>query len=292
MPQSVKKKGGYREMGFKIGVIIDSFRSGLKEGIIKAKKAGAEGIQLYATQGEAAPENMNRQKTMQLKDFVTSNGLEIAAVCGDLGGHGFSFREDNRWRIEKSKRILDLAAELGTNVVTTHIGVIPESKNHPRWKILYEACEELGDYAAGMGSCFAVETGPERAAVLKDFLDSLISRGVRVNMDPANFVMVTGDRPVDAVRILGEYIVHTHAKDGIMLFRKDPEVIYGNIEDAHKDETAFKEVPLGEGDVDFATYLQALSESGYNGYLTIERETGDDPEADIQKAVVFLKGLL
>lgn len=279
-------------MSFKIGVIIDSFRSGLKEGILKSKEAGAQGIQLYATHGQAAPENMDKIKIQELRDFISSNGLEIAAVCGDLGGHGFSVKEDNDWRIEKSKRILDLAAELGTNVVTTHIGVIPESKDHPRWRVLYDACEELSDYANSIGSYFAIETGPERAVVLKEFLDSLTSKGVRVNLDPANFVMVTGDRPVDAVRILGEYIVHTHAKDGIMLFKKDPEVIYGIIEDAHKDETAFKEVPLGEGDVDFVTYLKALSESGYDGYLTIERETGDDPGLDIRKAVTFLKSLI
>lgn len=279
-------------MSFKIGVIIDSFRSGLKEGILKSKEAGAQGIQLYATHGQAAPENMDKKKIQELRDFISSNGLEIAAVCGDLGGHGFSVKEDNDWRIEKSKRILDLAAELGTNVVTTHIGVIPESKDHPRWRVLYDACEELSDYANSIGSYFAIETGPERAVVLKEFLDSLTSKGVRVNLDPANFVMVTGDRPVDAVRILGEYIVHTHAKDGIMLFKKDPEVIYGIIEDAHKDETAFKEVPLGEGDVDFVTYLKALSESGYDGYLTIERETGDDPGLDIRKAVTFLKSLI
>ena len=36
----------------KIGVIIDSFRVGVKEGIKKAKEVGAEGIQIYAVRGE------------------------------------------------------------------------------------------------------------------------------------------------------------------------------------------------------------------------------------------------
>ena len=44
-----------------------------------------------------------------------------------------------------------------------------------------------------MKAHFAVETGPEPAAVLKQFLDSLGSRGVAVNLDPANLVMVAGD---------------------------------------------------------------------------------------------------
>jgi len=279
-------------MDFKIGVIIDSFRTGVKDGIVKARMVGASGIQLYATSGEMAPENMSPQKIRELIDMVESNGLEIAAVCGDLGGHGFSHPEENIERVERSKRIMDLAAELGSNIVTTHIGVIPEDDKHPRWRVLAEACEALGSYADSAGSYFAIETGPERAVILKKFLDSLDSKGVRVNMDPANFVMVTGDDPAVAVDLLSDYIVHTHAKDGLMLCRKDPEVIYGLLEDELKNQQAFREVPLGTGSVDFPKYLKALEKSGYRGYLTIEREVGDDPYKDISQAVEFLKKVM
>lgn len=108
-------------------------------------------------------------------------------------------------------------------------------------------------------------------------------------MDPANLVMVTGDDPVEAVHTLKDYIVHTHAKDGIMLCKKNPEVIYGLLEDDNKGTPAFKEVPLGTGSVDFPEYLKALNFIGFNGYLTIEREVGDDPGKDIKLAVDFLK---
>ena len=35
---------------FKIGVMVDSFRLGIAEGIRKAAEVGAEGIQIYATE--------------------------------------------------------------------------------------------------------------------------------------------------------------------------------------------------------------------------------------------------
>ena len=35
--------------------------------------------------------------------------------------------------------------------------------------------------------------------------------------------------------------------------------------------------------------LAALQGIGYKGYLTIEREVGDKPELDIQRAVEFIK---
>ncbi len=276
-------------MSFKIGVITDSFRVGIKEAIEKASLIGAEGIQFYATRGEMAPENLSASQRKEFLKMLDSYGLTISAICGDLGGHGFINEEDNKWKIEKSKRIMDLAKDLNTNVVTTHIGVVPEDKNNPRWEIMRSACQSLAEYADSVGAYFAIETGPETAVILKQFLDSLDSKGVSVNLDPANLVMVTGDDPVEAVHTLKNYIVHTHAKDGIMLCKKDPEVIYGLKEDDNKSSRAYKEVPLGTGSVDFLRYLKALDSIGFNGFLTIEREVGDNPGEDIKLAIDFLK---
>lgn len=272
---------------FKIGVIIDSFRLNLVEGIKKAKEVGASGIQVYSTSGAMAPENLTQTRRKEIVDMVASNGLVISALCGDLGS-GFTQKETNSPKIEKSKRIMDLAKDLNTNIITTHIGVIPEDSKHPRWDVLQEACETLGEYGDSVGAAFAIETGPETSMVLKKFLDSLSSKGVRVNLDPANLVMVTGDDPVKAVFTLKDYIVHTHAKDGIMLRKGNPEVIYGMVEEEIQAMESFKEVPLGEGSVNFPEYLKALHSIGYNGFLTIEREVGNDPEKDIRSAVNFL----
>jgi sugar phosphate isomerase/epimerase len=40
--------------------------------------------------------------------------------------------------------------------------------------------------------------------------------------------------------------------------------------------------------VPWDSYLAALREAGYDGFLTIERECGDDPEGDIFSAKNFL----
>lgn len=276
-----------------IGIIVDSLKLPLREGIKKAKELGASGLQIYAVSGEMAPENLSQSDRKELLHLIKDNGLEIAALCGDLGGHGFAIREDNPIRIERSKRIIDLAKDLETNIVTTHIGVIPESPDHERYKILKEACEQLGEYADQVEASFAIETGPEKVLVLKNFLDNLRSNGVKVNYDPANLLMVTGDDPIEGVYLLRDYIVHTHAKDGVMNKQTDPEIVYnffakGGIED-FRLEDYFKEYPLGEGHLEFEHYLKALGDIGYNSYLTIEREVGKNPEKDILEAVKFLR---
>lgn len=275
---------------FPIGVMLDSFRTDTDTAIRTAAALGAQGLQMYATKGEHAPENLSPAARRELLAKVKDQGMVFSALCGDLG-MGFGHRELNPELIEKSKRILDLAKDLETDIVTTHIGVVPSDPNHERYAIMQDACRQLAEYADSIGSHFAVETGPETSATLKSFLDSLDSTGVAVNLDPANLVMVTGDDPVGAVHNLKRYIVHTHAKDGDMLLRGDPEAIYGVIpmpEDLKRCQF-FREVPLGTGSVDFPAYLKALEEIGYTGFLTIEREVGDAPEKDIRTAAEFLR---
>ena len=279
---------------FPIGVMLESFRTNRSDAIKKAAKIGAGGIQMYATNGENSPENLSSNGRKELLKEIKDNGMVFSALCGDLG-MGFGNQELNGKLIEKSKRIIDLAKDLETNIVTTHIGVVPEDVNHDRYKIMQEACFKLAEYADECNAHFAVETGPERAETLKTFLDSLNSKGVSVNFDPANFVMVTGDDPVKAVYTLKDYIVHTHAKDGNKLVDSNPEYIYRAVHPVPEEIKGikfFEEVPLGTGSVDFKRYLNALDEIGYRGFLTIEREVGEEPEKDIEIAYKYLKSII
>jgi L-ribulose-5-phosphate 3-epimerase len=278
---------------FKIGVISDLLQLPFSESMQKCAEIGANGVQLYAVEGEMAPENLSPTQIAEKRNVIKSYGLEVSAICGDLGGHGFTRKEENLEKIERSKRIVNLALELDSKIITTHVGVIPSDTACDKYKIMQQACNELANFALENGAYFAIETGPEPAERLKLFLDSLDCRGVAVNLDPANLVMVTDDDPVQAVYTLKDYIVHTHAKDGVMIKKTDPEIIYnffadGGIGDLRLD-SYFKEMPLGYGKVDFDKYLTALKEIGYSGYLTIEREFGGNPIHDIKMAVEFLK---
>lgn len=276
----------------KIGILIDSFKLGVMEGIKKSAELGVDGVQFYAVDGEMAPENLSKVKRKELLDHIKSHGLVVSAICGDIGGHGFSIKEDNKWKIEKSRRIIELAKELECHIVTTHLGVIPETRNS-NYEILLEASYKLGEFAESIESVFAIETGPEKTETLKGFLDELNSKGVGVNYDPANLVMVTGDDPVKGVHVLKDYIVHTHAKDGVMIRQGDPEGIYKAFAEPEKYKINFKEyfteTSLGKGNVDFTSYLQGLKSINYSGFLTIEREISENIVEDIRKDVKFLK---
>ena len=276
----------------KLGVITDCFKKNTAESIALAGKLGFDGVQIYATTGEFSPEVLTEEDIASYKKLLCDSSLEVSALCGDMGGHGFEIEKDNAERIEKTKKIIDLAVKLGTKVVTTHIGVIPADSECEKYKTMLKALSACGEYAKANGVTMAIETGPESAPVLNKFVRAA-GDGVGVNLDPANFVMVTGQDPAEAVRLLSDKIVHTHLKDGKMLKKTDPKIIYdffaeGGIE-ALNVADFFIETPVGEGDVNWNEYITALKDIGYNGYLTIERETGIDPVADIIKAADFAK---
>lgn len=276
----------------KLGVITDCFKKPLEECIVLAGKNGFDGVQIYATSGEFSPETLTEEKKAEIKKLLKENNLEVSALCGDMGGYGFEIEKDNAERVEKTKRIIDLAVEFGAKAVTTHIGVIPSDKTEPRYGVMLNALTAAGLYAKEKGVTLAIETGPEFAKTLLAFLKDT-KGGVGVNLDPANFVMVTGQDPVQAVELLKDYIVHTHVKDGVKISDDmTPTEVYhafavGGVDALNACE-GFKELPLGQGDVQWDEYLKALKEIGYDGFLTIERECGENQREDITSAVRFL----
>jgi sugar phosphate isomerase/epimerase len=238
----------------------------LPEAFHKIAALGLSGVQVYVTHGEFTPALLSDKPALETYLTLLKNlNITISALCGDMGGHGFEIKKDNAERVEKTKAIIDLAVACGTNVVTTHIGVIPDDEKQERFGVMLEALDTLGQYGKERGVTLAIETGPEKPETLKKFIDQTHG-GVGVNLDPANFVMVTGVDPVKAVEILGKHIVHTHVKDGIMKKQTEPCRIYnffaeGGIEDLRMSDYFFF-ISVGEGGVDFDACVKALKKAG------------------------------
>jgi sugar phosphate isomerase/epimerase len=294
---------------FRIGTLADWFGKGIIEGIRESRHCGADGVQLYAW-NEFDPRTAKAETIRAVRDTAKECGQEVTALCGELGGHGLEIPADNSQKIDYLKRTVDLALELDCRIVTTHIGIIPADEKSEKYAVLKKACVEITAWAASRGAAVAIETGPEPVARLKAFVDACnesagtpaagsgtSSGGLAINYDPANLVMVTNDDEVEGVRHAGASIVHTHAKDGIMNHFAGPDEVYGlfaqgGIEAISKVSAWFTETPLGQGKVRWIPYLKALKETGYDGYLTIEREVKENAARDILTAVKFLKDLI
>ena len=285
----------------KVGLIVESLKIPFAEGVAFAAAHGISGIQMHSRRRIWAPQTDPDLMTAapevirQCLDCCEKHGVEISAICGDGSPYSFQVAAESENRVADLKRVVDQTAQMGVKVITTHIGHIPESVEDPVYPLMVKGVREAAEYAAAKKCVFAIETGPELADVLKTFIETVGSEGLGVNMDPANLRGVCCEDPAFAVKTLAPYIVHTHAKDAINTMTGSAAKFYRlrNLDGSERQIAArpagFQEVPLGQGMVDWAAYLGELRAIGYDGFLTIERECGENPAADILTAVDFLK---
>lgn len=272
----------------KISAMSDGFRLGFEGGIRKAAEIGLDGVQFHVY--SAQPEHdklLSEARAKEIRDLVSGCGIVISATCSELGGFNCADKAELEQRIERTGLMAHITAQLGVKITTAHIGQIPQDKNDPAYERIYHALVKIAGHCSDAGIRYAIETGPEKALTLKGMLEDVNRPEIGVNLDPANLVMCADDDPIAATLALGGYILHAHAKDGINLLRK-----------VHKrwpvnhEGLKFIEVPLGEGEVDFSGWIAALKQIGFDGYMAIEREVGDAPEADIRMAFDFLRGII
>jgi len=93
---------------------------------------------------------------------------------------------------------------------------------------------------------------------LQEFLSYFGSKNLAVNMDPSHMILYGNDVSY-AVRRLGKRIKHVHVKDAVGKPGKQ------------NDDFMFP--MLGEGVTDWKGFFDALTEVGYDGYLSVEFES-------------------
>ena len=152
---------------FKIGVIPESFRVERFASLEKAASIGAKGVQVYATHDDFCAENLTADQKKAFLTRLQDLGLVVSALCGDFG-KGFTDPELNKIYVERSKRVLDLALEFGTDVVTTHIGRVPDDDASDTYKIMQEA-EQYRNIA------IAAPASPQNRVVAAKAADQLLN---------------------------------------------------------------------------------------------------------------------
>ncbi len=209
--------------------------------------------------------------------YIGEDYSDIPTVQRTVGLVPRATRSD---RIARTKAISDVASKLGMDSVACHIGFVPDDPDDPLYTEIRDVAREICDHCKANGQSFTLETGQEPAKVLLRFIEDVERSNLKINFDPANMILYgTGD-PIEALDVLGKYVVSVHCKDGDWPPIDQPEALG-------------TERPLGEGNVDIPAFISKLKEIGYRGILSIERETSDRQTraADIRKAVSLLKNL-
>ncbi len=207
-------------------------------------------------------------------------GEDYSDVPAVLNTVGFLPPSTRIERVARTKYVADFASQLSVESVACHIGFVPEDPADSNYGQMVTVVRDICDHCAFLNQTFALETGQEPAAVLKRFIHDVERSNLRINFDPANLILYgTGD-PLEALDVLGPYIVSVHCKDGEYPPRGLPNALG-------------KETALGEGSVNVPEFIRKLKQLGYRGILSIEREEPDPVvrEADIRKAIKLLTDL-
>ena len=235
-------------------------------------------------------DNFQPEMLTSLRKALESYRVEATSlVVGGPGPEVYDFyqgpltcglvpREYRAARLDRIKKASEFAKQCGIPAVQTHCGFIPENPNDILYREVVLAIREAASACKSHGQSFRCETGQETPITLIRAIKDVGLDNVGVNFDLANLILYGKGNPVDAIELFGPYVQGIHAKDG--LFPSDPKELG-------------KEVPIGQGKVDFPRIIQRLKELNYQGAVTIEREiSGPQQVEDVKAAKTFLEKLI
>ncbi len=253
----------------RIGVVLESLRLRIKDGIKTASTLGFKGIQIDATQRDMTPENLSGTGRRELKRIIELNRLSLCALGGELGV-GFANANEFDFLIKRTRDIINLALDLQAGIVTVQAGSIPTDDSSTRWHAVNAALSEVGRHAENYGCILAVKASYDDYSTLKAFLKSLHSDGVKLIYDPAS-LMTNNLDPIKGIYELHEYITHT------------------NLWDTRQTEEGRQvEVPIGDGIIPVEEFASALDSTGYYGFYVINSRAIQQPIEHIKKGKEFL----
>ena len=234
----------------------------------------------YAGVSHIDVDNMSPEYIAYIKDFCAKKGIEISSLAfypNTMDGN----LEKRNANIAHLKKVINMSALLGVNMVTTFIGRDQTKTVEENLELFKEIWPPIIKLAEEKGVKVAIENCPmlfgadqwpggqnlfTTPRLWRQMFELLPSDNFGINYDPSHFIW----QQIDYIKPLYEFrdkIFHVHFKD-IKLFKDK------------LDDVGIMGYPLdfmspklpGLGDVDWGKYVSALTDIGYDGYACIEVE--------------------
>jgi sugar phosphate isomerase/epimerase len=240
----------------------------LKPALTIASRLGANGVQLDA-RNEIKPSEMSETGRRQFLHLLSETGLQLASLDFPLRRRLWD-EERLDARLDALKETMQFAYELKARTVTVRLGGLPDESDAAGLAVLGNVLNDLARHGNRVGVTLAVGPGREPASRLCEVLGQVTEGPIGVNFDPATTVMA-GASPTESLQTLRQFVAHVMIRDAV----RDLEG--GGVE-----------VAVGRGDVPWDETLALLQETGYGGWLTVDRTQGDDRAGDAGRAIQFL----
>ncbi|WP_135827027.1 sugar phosphate isomerase/epimerase family protein [Halorussus ruber] len=225
---------------------------------------GYDGVELLFGGSHLHPDDTDEADVAAVRDALDDTGLEVSncnafMVTAEDFQHP-SYIEENaeyrQQRVDYTRKALELADDFDADHVSIQPGgPIPEGQSR-EWgmETFAQSLNEVIPTAERLGVDVLVEPEPdllvETTDQFLDFVEMVDSEAVGCNFD-AGHLFCVGEDPATAVETLGPYTPHYHVED-------IPE------------DRSHEHTQLGDGAMDIDGFLEAVDDSGYEGFVTVE----------------------
>jgi sugar phosphate isomerase/epimerase len=267
-------------------------RYSIQETISRIAALGYTGIELLADVPHAWPAGLLEEQKQAIRDSLAMHKLTISNINAFMMNavadprqpywHPSWIDPDPHYRAirrEHTKRALKLAAELGAPHITTEPGgpLAPGQSWSDGASVFYEELMPCIEVAEQVGVPVLIEPEPEllieRFDQYLEFMGRIDSKMVGLNFDVGHAYCVSED-PQDWVAKMATHTRHYHLED-IAATRVHQHLV------------------PGRGAIDFTSTLDAITATGYDGWLTVELYPYlDDPDAAAWEAREYLSNKL
>lgn len=251
------------------------------EAVTLAKKIGYEAVEIRVKEPHMTLETPDSEFE-RMSDLVSNLGLEVASLYSFIGGFSNSSDKESEENFNKFKRYIEIALIFKTRRIKVNCGGPHAflSQNYHYEKAAYWL-RRCADYADTYNVKILLEIHNGSLIERLDSASKLIDMVERYNIglihDAGNLYITGEEFGEKSVKYLGNKIMHVHIKDVERVNNKDlPDTFYNLTKNGRE---LFRLTKLGEGQTNHQPLINALVNSGYDGYLSTEANlTMDDLE--------------
>lgn len=269
---------------FKIAYNLNGFRkSPLKQSIEDIARLGYDGVELSIDEAHFHPHIHNKKDIKTIKEIISSCAIKLTNlhtgaenVLSDVAFEP-SFitpnAEGRAKRMNFSKDVIDLAVELGTDIVCVASGFrLPDLTEEEAWEFLFQNLGECVDYGKERGVLIALEPEPgmliETSTGVLKAINGIKSGQLVANLDVGH-VFCANESIRESILLLNKHIKHIHIED-------------------IKKRKHYHEIP-GTGDINFDEIFDSLKEIDYGRFVSVELYTyADTPYYAAEQSMKYL----
>jgi sugar phosphate isomerase/epimerase len=255
------------------GVWPGQARLSLDDFLARARELGFDSVMLMAKRPHLSVLDFDADARQRLRERLAGLGLGVACLAGYTDFCLGADRPDvpsREMQLLYVRELCRLAHDLGCGVVRVFTGFDhPAATPEQQWGWCVEALRECARLAAPLGVTVAVQNHHDVAShwrALLDLLADVAEPNCKAAFD-AWSCFLHGDDIAEAARALAPHTAHTTVADYVRRprFRYLPQLV-----NFQREPDAVRAVPMGEGLIDYRSFLRALREGGFRGHVAYE----------------------